>query len=157
MPMTVETGLTWHSGSHTMQPVFPGEATGDRPDSCTGCHTDLSREYMQRFVEETQSGILKRLTEAQGALEDATDVPPWVLDALQFVSNDGSLGIHNFSYASTLLDTAALELGVVQFTVPSNVSTQTNTASGRPRRTPMRRWWMRSRTSSPGADAPATV
>jgi predicted CXXCH cytochrome family protein len=124
MPLTLETGLTWHTGSHTMQPVFPGEASESQPDSCTGCHTDLSREYMQRFVDETQSGILQRLTDAQAALESETAPPPWVLEALQVVSNDGSLGIHNFSYTSTLLDTAALELGVVQSTIPSNVSTR---------------------------------
>ncbi|MFN8447750.1 MAG: ammonia-forming cytochrome c nitrite reductase subunit c552 [Anaerolineae bacterium] len=124
MPLTVEVGATWYSGSHTMQPVFPNQATGDQPDSCTGCHTDLSREYMQRFVEETQSGILKRLSDAQVALNSATNVPPWVFAALEFVSKDGSLGIHNFSYASTLLDTAALELGIVKSTVPSNISTR---------------------------------
>lgn len=124
MPLTVETGLSWHSASHTMAPVLPADAPGAQPDSCTGCHTDLSPDYMQRFVEETQSGILQRLTEAQAALETETNPAPWVLEALQLVSNDGSLGIHNFSYASKLLDTAALELGVVQSTFPSNVSTR---------------------------------
>ncbi len=124
MPLTLETGITWHSGSHTMQPVLPGKAEGDQPDSCTGCHKDLSREYMQRFVDETQSGILKRLTDAQIAVGSRTNVPAWVTKALAFVSGDGSLGVHNFSYASSLLDAAALELGIVQQTVPSNVSTK---------------------------------
>jgi predicted CXXCH cytochrome family protein len=123
MPLTLETGTTWHSGSHTMLPVLPGKATGDQPDSCTGCHKDLSRDYMQRFVNETQSGILKRLTDSQVAIGSRTDVPSWVTKALQFVSMDGSLGVHNFSYASTLLDTAALQLGIVQPTTPSTVST----------------------------------
>jgi predicted CXXCH cytochrome family protein len=124
MPLTLESGVTWHSGSHTMKPVFPGQATDDQPDSCTGCHQDLSRDYMQRFVEQTQSGILQRLTDAQAAVEKRTDTPSWVLDALQFVSKDGSLGVHNFSYASNLLDAAALELGIVQQTTPANVSTR---------------------------------
>ncbi len=125
MPLTVEAGTTWYSGSHTMTPVFPGQATGDQPNSCTGCHTDLSREYMQHFVEEIQSGILKRLTDAQAAVETSTgDIPSWVTDALAFVSKDGSLGVHNFSYASKLLDAASLELGISQPTVPSNVSTR---------------------------------
>lgn len=124
MPLTVETGLSWHSASHTMAPVFPAQASGTQPDSCTGCHSDLSPAYMQRFVDETQSGILQRLTETQAALESASNPPAWVLEALQLVSNDGSLGIHNFSYASKLLDRAAIELGVVQTTYPSNVSTR---------------------------------
>ncbi len=124
MPDTLETGVTWHSGSHTMSPVFPGQAEDGQPDSCTGCHTDLSRDYMQRFVENIQSGILQRLTAAQAAVETQPDTQQWVLDALAFVSKDGSLGVHNYSYTSTLLDAAALELGIVQTTTPSNVSTR---------------------------------
>ncbi len=113
MPLTLESGTTWYSGSHTMKPVLPGQTTDNQPDSCTGCHKDLSRDYMQKFVDETQSGILKRLTEAQVAIGTRTETPQWVLDALKFVSEDGSKGVHNFSYASTLLDAAALELGIV--------------------------------------------
>ncbi len=121
MPLTLESGTTWYSGSHTMKPVLPGQATENQPDSCTGCHKDLSRDYMQRFVDETQSGIMKRLTDAQVALGSRTTTPAWVLDALKFVSEDGSEGVHNFSYASNLLDTAALELGIVQSTVAAGV------------------------------------
>ncbi len=124
MPLTLETGATWYSGSHTMQPVFPGEAAENQPDSCTACHTDLSREYMQRFVEQTQSGVLAKLNEAQAAVETRPNTPDWVLAALDFVMKDGSLGVHNFSYASSLIDAASLELGIVQSTVPSNVSTR---------------------------------
>jgi predicted CXXCH cytochrome family protein len=124
MPLTLETGTTWHSGSHTMKPVMPGQAVGDQPDSCTGCHKDVTRDYMQHFVDETQSGILKRLTDAQVAIDARTDIPEWVTTALQFVSKDGSLGVHNYSYASSLLDTAGLELGIVQQTTPANISTK---------------------------------
>ncbi len=123
MPLTVEVGSTWYSGSHTMMPVFPGQATGTQPDSCTGCHKDLGRDYMQRFVEQTQSGIRQRLDDAQAAAAANADTPQWVLDALAFVAKDGSFGVHNYSYASTLLDSAALELGVVQSTTPINAST----------------------------------
>jgi predicted CXXCH cytochrome family protein len=121
MPLTLEIGTTWYAGSHTMKPVLPAQAIENQPDSCTGCHTDLSREYMQRFVDETQSGILERLTNAQVAVGSRTTTPAWVLDALEFVTQDGSEGIHNFSYASNLLDTAALELGVVESTVAAGV------------------------------------
>jgi predicted CXXCH cytochrome family protein len=114
MPLTIKSGATWYSGSHTMKPVFPGQATDDQPDSCTGCHKDLSRDYMQKFVDETQAGILKRLTDAQVAIGSRKDTSAWVVDALQFVTKDGSKGVHNFSYASSLLDAAALELGTVQ-------------------------------------------
>jgi predicted CXXCH cytochrome family protein len=121
MPLTLQSGVTWHSGSHTMSPVFPGETEGDQPDSCTGCHTDLSRDYMQRFVEETQAGILDRLTNAQVAIGTREDTDDWVLAALDFVSNDGSLGVHNFSYATSLLDAVDVQLGVVQQTFPPGI------------------------------------
>jgi predicted CXXCH cytochrome family protein len=122
MPLTLESGTTWYAGSHTMKPVFPGQATDDMPDSCTGCHKDLSRDYMQRFVDETQSSIRSRLTEIQVAIGSRGDVPAWVNQVAEFVSRDGSGGIHNFSYASSLLDTAALELGISQQTIPASMS-----------------------------------
>lgn len=123
MPPTLESGDTWYSSSHTMKPVFPGQATGSQPDSCTGCHKDLSRDYMQHFVEQTQSSISQKINAVQSAVGQYTDTPQWVLTALQFVTKDGSQGIHNFAYASSLLDAAELELGVVQPTSPANVST----------------------------------
>jgi predicted CXXCH cytochrome family protein len=121
MPLTLESGATWYSGSHTMKPVLPAQAVGNQPDSCTGCHKDLSREYMQHFVDETQAGITKRLTDAQVAVGTRTNTPAWVLDALKFVVEDGSQGVHNFSYASNLLDTAAIELGITQSTTIASV------------------------------------
>lgn len=121
MPLTIQSGTTWYSSSHTMSPVFPGAATEDQPDSCTGCHTDLSREYMQQFVEDTQSGILDRLTNIQVAIGTQENVEDWVLDTLNFVSNDGSLGVHNYSYATSLLDAVQVQLGVVQAAVPPGI------------------------------------
>jgi predicted CXXCH cytochrome family protein len=121
MPPSLQSGSTWYSGSHTMSPVFPGEADGDQPDSCTGCHTDLSPEYMQQFVDETQSGILDRLTNAQVAMGTSEVSEEWVLAAMDFVSNDGSLGVHNYSYASALLDAVDVQLGVVQQAVPPGI------------------------------------
>lgn len=121
MPLTLQSGATWHSGSHTMSPVLPGAAAGDQPDSCTGCHTDLSRDYMQRFVENTQSRILDRLTNAQVAIGKSTDTENWVLAALDFVSNDGSLGIHNYAYTTSLLDAVEVQLGTIQVAVPPGI------------------------------------
>ncbi|MEZ4667434.1 MAG: ammonia-forming cytochrome c nitrite reductase subunit c552 [Anaerolineae bacterium] len=123
MPLTLASGTTWHSGSHTMKPVLPAQAVDDQPDSCTGCHTDLSREYMQHFIDETQSKILGLLTDAQVAAGSRTENPAWVLNAIEFVSSDRSGGIHNFSYASNLLDAVALELGITQNAINPDVTT----------------------------------
>jgi predicted CXXCH cytochrome family protein len=121
MPLILQTGTTWHSGSHTMSPLLPGEVTGEQPDSCTGCHTDLSRDYMQQFIDETQTGILDRLTNAQVAIGSRDNIDDWVLAALNFVSNDGSLGIHNYSYTSALLDMVDVQLGIIQPAVPPGI------------------------------------
>jgi formate-dependent nitrite reductase cytochrome c552 subunit len=76
---------------------------------------------MQQFIEDTQSGVLERLrmTKAEAAIEPNT--PDWVATVLEFISRDGSLGVHNFAYTSTLLDAAEVELGITIGDVPSTI------------------------------------
>ena len=121
MSPTLETGTTWYSASHAMVPVLPGVAADGQPDSCTGCHTDLSPSYMQQFIENAQSGILDRLTNAQIAMGSRSSTPDWVTTALKFVSQDGSLGVHNYTYTVALLDAVDVELGTIKQTVPQNI------------------------------------
>lgn len=121
MPPSVQTGQTWYAGSHTMRPAFPGAVAEGQPDSCTGCHTDLSQDYMRQFIEETQGGIHERLIRLQAAIGSNPNTPEWVRTAAAFVAGDGSLGIHNYAYTTALLDKSELELGVVTASVPANV------------------------------------
>jgi predicted CXXCH cytochrome family protein len=121
MPQTLQTGSTWYAGSHTMTIALPGLVEEGQPDSCTGCHNDLDQDYMQQFLDQTQNSVVERLNAAENALETASDIPAWIPVVLDFVSKDGSFGVHNFSYASTLLDKAELALGVVQDNTPSSL------------------------------------
>ncbi|MBZ0297105.1 MAG: ammonia-forming cytochrome c nitrite reductase subunit c552 [Anaerolineae bacterium] len=121
MPLTQDNGSTWYSGSHTMSPALPGAVTGDQPDSCTSCHTDLSQEYMQQFVVETQDGIDQRLSDLHVNISSNTDVEDWVKTIFNVVAGDGSHGIHNYAYTTSLLDAAELELGITQASVPPTI------------------------------------
>ena len=132
----------------------PVRRPGLSPNSCTGCHTDLSRDYMQRFVEETQSGILKRLTDAQAALESQyRRRRPGCWTRLQFVCKGrqsrrpqfllrldaaryrrARTGHRPVDRAFQRVDTSGRRPDRLR-----RVSRGSNTASGRPRRTPMPR------------------
>lgn len=120
MPTSVKTGETWYSGTHTMAPALPGAITDDQPDSCTGCHSDLSQSYMQEFVDQTQVGVRERLTDLEVAVGRNPDTPDWVRTAVAFIAGDGSLGIHNFAYTSALLNRSGQEMGITQAAVPAS-------------------------------------
>jgi predicted CXXCH cytochrome family protein len=114
MPDTVSLGEFARAGSHTMNTVLGGDPTSGQPDSCVVCHTDLSPDYIRRFVDETQTGVAERVAVLTKALESAPDAPDWVQTILNFVEGDGSFGVHNFPYTDALLNAAEVELGIVQ-------------------------------------------
>lgn len=114
-------GQTEYFRSHTMALAEPGMVGEEQPDSCNGCHTDLSSEYMQQFLEKTQSGIQDRLSNVRVILGTQANIPEWVQTALDFVLKDGSLGVHNYAYATSLLDAAELELGISQNVIPADI------------------------------------
>lgn len=113
MPETVQMGEYGQAGSHSMATVL-GDGTGIAGDSCTVCHTDLSPDYIERFIQNTQSGVAQRLSEAEQRLEHTPDAPDWVRTALDFVLHDGSMGVHNYAYTDALLNAVEVELGLTQ-------------------------------------------
>ncbi len=122
MPKTTFVGEYGRVGSHTMETALCTDLTECFPDSCTTCHTDLTRDYLQTFVEKTQNGVAARLSKAQEALATRPDAPAWVDTVLTFVANDGSLGIHNFPYTDALLHVVEVELGLLKVIAPETAS-----------------------------------
>jgi hypothetical protein len=114
MPKTVQIGEYGQEGSHTLNTVLCTEPCTLQTDSCVTCHTDLTPQYMQRFVTDTQAGIADRLQSAQEALANTPNAPDWVNTALTFVANDGSMGVHNYSYTDALLHAAEIQLNLTQ-------------------------------------------
>ncbi len=111
MPRTAPIGEYGSAASHTLSPVFPGTATDGLEDSCTTCHSGVvTATDVQTVIDEVQNNIRARLDTARAAMRD--DCAPWVQSALDFVEGDGSLGIHNYIYTDTLLDTAEVALGI---------------------------------------------
>ncbi|MBN1563822.1 MAG: hypothetical protein JXA10_08280 [Anaerolineae bacterium] len=113
MADTVQIGAYGLTGSHTMMTVL-ANGSGIQNDSCTSCHTDLSPEYIERFVSDTQSGVAERLKESQDRLTQTPDAPEWITTVLEFVTNDGSMGVHNYAYTDALLNAVEVELGLTQ-------------------------------------------
>jgi predicted CXXCH cytochrome family protein len=99
--------------SHTMRIVSPGAALNVEGlvDSCSVCHSNLaSPQALQQYIDDVQGDMRSRIDAARAALTDGT--PEWVVNALDFVEGDGSLGIHNYAYADALLDAVDMELGL---------------------------------------------
>lgn len=125
MPRTIAIGEYGRSPSHRLLPALPGEVDEGEPDSCTGCHGDLTKTDLQYLVDDTQATVLERLSVGWARVasvdqpEDGTtarDVYDQVVTALTFVQNDGSLGVHNYRYSDELLKFAERtlsELGVL--------------------------------------------
>ena len=110
---TVQIGEYGRVSTHTMDVVFPGETVEGQPDSCNGCHDNISKEAMQQFIDRTQASVARRLRHAEEVLRAAPDAPPWVAKALDFVRTDGSYGIHNYAYTDALLYAAEVQLGLM--------------------------------------------
>lgn len=127
MPKTTFIGQYGRAGSHLMSTALCTELTECFPDSCTDCHTDLSRDYLATFVEKTQNGVATRLAQAQERLAQRTDAPAWVNTVLTFVTNDGSLGIHNYAYTDALLHAVEVELGLFKVITPVTAATMFQT------------------------------
>lgn len=96
--------------SHLWEPVIPGTVAGLQ-DSCTTCHTEfVDADGINQLISTIQNSTHERIETAQAALTDAH--PEWVGQAIRFVENDGSGGIHNYAYANALLRAAEVEMGL---------------------------------------------
>ena len=101
--------------NHTFKPVIPGKAGDAVPSACEGCHKDLTITDLQLLVTNTQAVVKSRLAAALARLgsvpepasgDDSRPQYEQVVAALNFVQNDGSLGVHNYAYADKLLSSA---------------------------------------------------
>jgi hypothetical protein len=88
----------------------------------------LAATDLQYLINDTQAAIQSRLSLAFTRLGSVTQPEEGspaaeqytqVLNALTFVQNDGSFGVHNYDYASALLDFA--ERGLAELSVPGAV------------------------------------
>jgi len=111
--------------SHTFQLVMPGKANGKLPDSCSGCHDTLKPNDLQSLIDGTQDAVRSRLAVAWARVGTvakpdqpgkAADSYNAIVNALTFVQNDGSLGVHNYAYADALLNYA--ERALSELSVP---------------------------------------
>lgn len=107
--------------AHGFRPILPGESQAV-PSACAGCHDDLTTTDLSLLVTDTQAavrtrlaGALARLGTVQKPEADSEENARYqqVVAALNFVQNDGSLGIHNYKYTDALLSTAEHDLALL--------------------------------------------
>ncbi len=113
--------------SHGFTPILPG-ASDQVPSACAGCHTTLTVTDLELLVSNTQATVKTRLEKDQTQFASLTQPAEGSAEltryqqasaALDFVKNDGSFGIHNYTYTDALLtaaeqDVAALSSGALQ-------------------------------------------
>ena len=113
---------TTSRANHTFKPVLPGTSDGKLSSACEGCHKDLTTNDMQLLVQDTQNAVKSRLKTAKAQFESLSKPQPGTEDlkhydqaseALKFVENDGSFGIHNYNYVDALLNTAESDLAAL--------------------------------------------
>ncbi len=119
--LPVDGGFTL--ATHALEPLLPeADSTSEIQSVCASCHTDLTNGDTQYLVTDIQESVRGRLTLARTRLSSVA--PPEegsaaealyheVMLALDFVQNDGSLGVHNYQYADTLLDFAEFSLSTL--------------------------------------------
>ncbi len=107
--------------SHSFKPILPGESSVVS-SACAGCHDTLTTTDLELLVKNTQDAVRARLAAAQARLETVTEPEAGsadaaryqqAVDAINFVQNDGSFGIHNYDYADALLSAAERDLAVL--------------------------------------------
>ncbi len=124
---------TTSRASHTFKPVLPGAAEGQLSSACAGCHKDLTTTDMQLLVENTQAVVTSRLAVANTRLanivepaagDDTRAQYDQIIAALNFVQNDGSLGVHNYAYVDKLMSSAEHALSQLNVTGAAVQSTE---------------------------------
>jgi len=125
LPIVMSTEGTQRT-SHSLKPVPAGVIDPKQlKDSCTSCHTDTTPESMQKFVSDAQTSTKARVKAIKATVTDKT--PAWVTTVIAAVEGDGSWGIHNHRYVSSLLTAVEKETGIVKDIkpdAPSNVPAQ---------------------------------
>ena len=96
--------------SHLGTVVEPEYAKSGEPDSCTVCH-DWGKDYLQNVIEGRQRDIRTRVSTIQALLSRFNafgETTPWKVayTNLTFAESEGSFGIHNYGYATHVLNTA---------------------------------------------------
>lgn len=112
--------------THTFAPITPSDANEDESltGTCATCHESLTNVDMRFLIEGIQEDVLNRLVTSSARLtisEPASESEEYdsyitLTNALTFVQNDGSLGIHNYAYADKLL--TVVEEGLTQLSIP---------------------------------------
>ncbi|MDZ4672112.1 MAG: multiheme c-type cytochrome [Phototrophicales bacterium] len=101
--------------SHTFAVIMPQSALAvpEITDGCSECHQDqATSQDMQALIDDIQATTQNRIEAIRPLITDST--PTWIVTALRFVEDDGSFGVHNYTYADALLDTIETALGMSQ-------------------------------------------
>lgn len=150
--------------THRFRPVLPGE-TEQVSSACSECHEDLTTTDLRLLVEEVQDRVRARLTTALARLGTIQQPDPGTeksaqyqqaVEAINFVQNDGSLGIHNYAYADDLLQAAEENLSLLSVSGANLSPTEAPAPTVTPSSSVVREV-IREETVSPSGVRPMTI
>lgn len=113
--------------NHLMKVIRPDapDLAENRPDSCTSCHKDSDKKSEAGFLQGIQNTFTKRMEALQTDLQTiaaAVKTNPSLLNSelkpkldsarmnLSLLQRDGSRGVHNFEYATKVMDKAQKDI-----------------------------------------------
>jgi len=109
------TWVKWDNGlikkgdiaTHLLKPPLPGDVKDDEPSACSTCH-DWGNDPLQLIIDTRQNSTEQKLLTLHSWLKRLegvdNDDTKYAYTAASFVESDGSMGFHNFPYASAILD-----------------------------------------------------
>ena len=107
--------ISSHIQTEGLVVAMPGEVAEGEPDSCSQCHSDMTKEALQNIIDTRQSTVKDRIAALENrlnALGAAKELDAWktAFTNVDIAKEEGSYGIHNFQYISAGLDVAEAEL-----------------------------------------------
>lgn len=121
------------NNNHLMKVIKPDDPglNATSSDSCTGCHKDSSKDVRAAYLnmwQTTTSGKIEALNADIAAIDAAVKAGATLTDDLKlkldsvktnvsFITADGSMGAHNFDYATRILSAAQKDIAAVKAAV----------------------------------------
>ena len=110
--------ISGHIQTEGLAVAMPGKTAEGEPDSCSQCHTSMTKDALQNIIDTRQNTVKSRITALENrlnALSAAKDLDAWktAFTNVDIAKEEGSFGIHNYQYITAGLDVAEQELNKI--------------------------------------------
>ena len=110
--------ISSHIQTEGLVVAMPGEVADGEPDSCSQCHSSMTKDALQNIIDSRQNTVKNRIATLEArlnALSAAKELEAWKIafTNVDIAEEEGSFGIHNYPYITAGLDVAEQELNKI--------------------------------------------